>query len=311
MRNSVYRISLEMHDTASQALLNVKKNDSSRQVRISITDSGKPYKIEDGCTAKFRAKKPDGTILYNNCIIENDVIIYDLTNQTSAAAGLVDCEITLYGADFKQITSPRFAIYVDDTLYSDSEVESKDEFTALVTAEKTAVSAAQSAKEAETNANQSALLAEQYKNEAFKVTPAGFTEFVETTNDTLNDIGNLLGNTDISAIGDGTLTGGLDALNSNLENCFIISSEYADTVPSGTTNYYEPVLTASIPDGYKLFGITGLHSSIASIYFYSIGRRITYNQIQIGFRNVDTPDLSGVMYSYRFIFIKENMISIH
>lgn len=216
MRNSVYRISLEMHDTASQALLNVKKNDSSRQVRISITDSGKPYKIEDGCTAKFRAKKPDGTILYNNCIIENDVIIYDLTNQTSAAAGLVDCEITLYGADFKQITSPRFAIYVDNTLYSDSEVESKDEFTALVTAEKTAVSAAQSAKEAETNANQSALLAEQYKNEAFKVTPAGFTEFVETTNDALNEIGNLLGNTDISAIGDGTLTGGLDALNSNL-----------------------------------------------------------------------------------------------
>ena len=110
---------------------------------------------------------------------------------------------------------------MDDTLYSDSEVESKDEFTALVTAEKTAVSAAQSAKEAETNANQSALLAEQYKNEAFKVTPAGFTEFVETTNDTLNDIGNLLGNTDISAIGDGTLTGGLDALNSNLNAKFV------------------------------------------------------------------------------------------
>lgn len=227
MRNSVYRISLEMHDTASQALLNVKKNDSSRQVRISITDSGKPYKIEAGCTAKFRAKKPDGTILYNNCMIENDVIIYDLTNQTSAAAGLVDCEITLYGPDFKQITSPRFALYVDDTLYSDSEVESKDEFTALVTAEKTAVSAAQSAKEAETNANESALLAEQYKNEAFKVTPAGFTEFVETTNDTLNDIGNLLGNTDISAIGDGTLTGGLDALNSNLEKQIIISQSIA------------------------------------------------------------------------------------
>ncbi|MGN1198976.1 MAG: BppU family phage baseplate upper protein [Acetatifactor sp.] len=234
MRNSVYRISLEMHDTASQALLNVKKNDSSRQVRISITDSGKPYKIEDGCTAKFRAKKPDGTILYNNCIIENDVIIYDLTNQTSAAAGLVDCEITLYGADFKQITSPRFAIYVDDTLYSDSEVESKDEFTALVTAEKTAVSAAQSAKEAETNANQSALLAEQYKNEAFKVTPAGFTEFVETTNDTLNEIGNLLGNTDISAIGDGTLTGGLDALNSNL--CHKANSKIALEYDGTTEN---------------------------------------------------------------------------
>ena len=32
------------------------------------------------------------------------------------------------------------------------------------------------------------------------------------------DVNNKLGNTDISAIGDGTLTGGLDALNSNLTN---------------------------------------------------------------------------------------------
>ena len=101
------------------------------------------------------------------------------------------------------------------------------------------------------------------------------------------------------------------ALNSNLGNCFIISPEYSDTVPSGTTNYYEPILTASIPDGYKLFGITGLRASSASIYFYSSGRRLTYNQIQIGLKSVDTSDLSGVVYLYRFIFIKENMISIH
>ena len=99
--------------------------------------------------------------------------------------------------------------------------------------------------------------------------------------------------------------------NLNLENCFIISSEYSDTVPSGTKNYYDPILTASIPDGYKLFAITGLRASLASIFFYSNGRRILYNQIQIGLKSVDISDLSGVVYSYRFIFIKENMISIH
>ena len=33
----------------------------------------------------------------------------------------------------------------------------------------------------------------------------------------INEVGNLLGNTDISAIGDGTVTGGLNALNSNLD----------------------------------------------------------------------------------------------
>ena len=132
-----------------------------------------------------------------------------------------------------------------------------------------------------------------------------------TIESAINSIDSKIGSTDISAIGDGTVTGGLDALNSNLVNCFIISPEYSDTVPSGTTNYYEPVLTASIPDGYKLFGITGLRASSASIYFYSSGRRLTYNQIQIGFRNVDASDLSGAVYLYRFIFIKENMISIH
>ena len=39
----------------------------------------------------------------------------------------------------------------------------------------------------------------------------------------INEVGNKLGNTDISSIGDGTVTGGLDALNSNLEKLVIIS----------------------------------------------------------------------------------------
>ena len=106
------------------------------------------------------------------------------------------------------------------------------------------------------------------------------------------------------------LVEGLNNANSNLENCFIISSEYTDTVPSGTTNYYEPILTASIPEGYKLFGITGLRSTSATVHFYSNGRRLLYNQIQIGLQNTAVPDLSGVIYAYRFIFIKENMLSI-
>ena len=39
----------------------------------------------------------------------------------------------------------------------------------------------------------------------------------------INDVNSKLGNTDISAIGDGTVTGGLNALNSNLEKLVIIS----------------------------------------------------------------------------------------
>lgn len=38
----------------------------------------------------------------------------------------------------------------------------------------------------------------------------------DSNKESIADVNNKLGNTDISAIGDGTLTGGLDALNSNL-----------------------------------------------------------------------------------------------
>lgn len=129
-----YRISLDIRETTSQAFINVKKNDTARKFIFTLTDNGRAYQITEGCTAVFRAKKPDGTVLYNNCPIIGNAIEYSLTSQTVAAVGIVECEITLYGSNSKQITSPRFSLVVDDVLYSDSEVESQDEFTALLTA---------------------------------------------------------------------------------------------------------------------------------------------------------------------------------
>ena len=53
MNYSKYRISLDIHDTNSQAMLNVKKNDSARKVYFSLTDGGIPYQIAEGCNAVF------------------------------------------------------------------------------------------------------------------------------------------------------------------------------------------------------------------------------------------------------------------
>ena len=47
------------------------------------------------------------------------------------------------------------------------------------------------------------------------------------------DVNNKLGNTDISAIGDGTVTGGLDALNSNFSNLIKTYTETLTTNESG------------------------------------------------------------------------------
>lgn len=134
MNDVIYNVSLDMYETQTQCMLAVKKSDNGRRINFVLTEGGRPYAISEGCSAVLRAKKPGGTVLFNNCVIDGNVISYMLTNQTSAAAGIVDCELMLSGSDGKQITSPRFSLRVEDTLYSDSEVEAQNEFTALQTA---------------------------------------------------------------------------------------------------------------------------------------------------------------------------------
>ena len=131
MKDAVYKISLDIHEHGSQAVLKVKKTDKGRKLHIALRAGGTPYIIEDDCYAVFKATKPDGSILYNACTIENNMIIYEFTTQTCAAVGRCRCEIALYGMDDKLITSPRFALLVDGTIYPDESVESTDEFSAL------------------------------------------------------------------------------------------------------------------------------------------------------------------------------------
>ena len=141
MNHSIYRISLDIHDTSSQTSLSVKRGDTARSIYITLTDNSKPYKIAEGCTAVFRMKKPtDGNgaraIVYNDCTIEGNTICYSLTSSNSEVVGMADCEVTLYGADGGVLTSPHFTIIIDSTVNTDGEVETvgTNELTALVSA---------------------------------------------------------------------------------------------------------------------------------------------------------------------------------
>lgn len=132
MNSTVFRISLDIHEVNSQVTLRVKKGDSARQILIALTEGGRPYKISEDCMAVFTAKKPDETILYNGCEIRGNRILYAMTPQTCTVVGAMKCEIRVYGAGGALITSPRFTILVDDTVYSDGDVvDSSSEFSAL------------------------------------------------------------------------------------------------------------------------------------------------------------------------------------
>jgi hypothetical protein len=127
----LHRIALDIHKTVEQLTISCKKNDTARRLLVTLTENGFPYSITQDCYAVFTAKKTDGTPIYDNCTIQNNTIIYDMSPKTVSSEGLLECEVTLYGNDGAQITSPRFLLRVYASVVDDDEMESSAEFGAL------------------------------------------------------------------------------------------------------------------------------------------------------------------------------------
>lgn len=125
-----YRVSLDMFDVSSQVTIKCKKGDSACKIHITLTKSGKIYNITEGCSATFSGKKADGNFVYDNCTIEGNTIVYDFTSsiiedgscQITACEGNVDCEVALFNDKGEQLTSPRFVLVVDGTVYNGEEI---------------------------------------------------------------------------------------------------------------------------------------------------------------------------------------------
>jgi hypothetical protein len=133
MNDAIKRISLDIHSTSSRETVNAQRGDTARKLIISLVDGGRPYIIGEDCYAIFTGKKPDQNVVSNDCTIKDNQIIYQITEQTVAVEGRVNCEIKLRGADDKLITSPKFTINVFGTVYNEGdEIESSDEFNSKV-----------------------------------------------------------------------------------------------------------------------------------------------------------------------------------
>jgi hypothetical protein len=131
MNYSNYSFTLDLQIHQSQISIPVSLNDTARKLYITFIDGRKPYTIPDGCRAILVGFKPDGTTLFNDCIIqENKTVIYQFTKQTANVEGIVDCEIRLYGEDGKQLTSSQFIMIVDENVTRDISL-SENESTAI------------------------------------------------------------------------------------------------------------------------------------------------------------------------------------
>lgn len=127
-----HKVTLDVHEMVSPVYVRVKRRETGRRLLIHFSDKGYPYHISDECYAVFTATKPDGNVLFNDCTIDNCVIIYELTEQTTCLIGRLSCEIQLYNPGGLLLTSPVFDIIVEDTIYDEeTEIESTSEFSAL------------------------------------------------------------------------------------------------------------------------------------------------------------------------------------
>lgn len=147
MERSNYRIFLDIRDSHGACVLDMKQTDTHRRLRITLTDGGKHYPVSGNCYAVFTARKPDGTVIYNLCSLDQGDVIYDITPQTTAVPGVLQCEIRLLDAgkplqpdgqgvlpeaDAQLLTSAAFGIRVHPTVYDENaELASHTEVSAL------------------------------------------------------------------------------------------------------------------------------------------------------------------------------------
>ena len=125
------RVNLDCLRKDSQAIINAKVGEANgRKVVFTLYEGRTAFFVPAEATVIFRAQKPDGTILYNNCVIDDGKVEYTITSQTVAVAGVYACELQIV-SDGRIIYSPYVTLNVMDNLYADTEVESSNEFTEL------------------------------------------------------------------------------------------------------------------------------------------------------------------------------------
>lgn len=127
MKKSTYYMSLDIERIAAQGCMSVRRGESGRRLRVQLVSGGRPYAPGEDCHAVFAAKKPDGTTLFNGCTLSGSAVDYILTAQTTAAAGRLECEIRIYGADGELVIAPAFGIYVFPEAADEDELASGPE----------------------------------------------------------------------------------------------------------------------------------------------------------------------------------------
>lgn len=208
--------------------LRIQNSTFCRRIRVVQGDTGRIFRfilediMMDGSEqARVYAKKPDGTEVYNDCevVSPNEVLMESDSGQIFAAIGVVQAEIQISKSG-KTITTYTFEFDVEKSLTRAGAIQSSSEYGAL----ETAIAKA----EGFYNPTFSEAATRNNINSGESI-PTLFGKVKKWFTD-INTLIKLVGSTDISGIGDGTVTDALSVINNNLKNnpTFSSSSPYKD-----------------------------------------------------------------------------------
>ncbi len=135
MDKATYKLSFDLLVPSVQHNLRCYSGEGNlRAIECSFRVGDEIYSLSGVSEAKIRAKREDGTYVYNDCEIKGDKVLYTFTSGFMKTEGLVECQITLYNSDGALLASPSFNLEVLPLVYSDEILESTNDFSALTTA---------------------------------------------------------------------------------------------------------------------------------------------------------------------------------
>lgn len=126
-------ITLKAWSESNETVLAYQGEVNSRFLQISLIDSDGVINLKNK-TVQFYAKKPDGTVIFNNAEVideSNGIINVMLTSQMSAIDGILsNCEIRVNDQDGATLKFKGINIVIIKAL-PDTDIESSSEFTTL------------------------------------------------------------------------------------------------------------------------------------------------------------------------------------
>ncbi len=130
MMRAKTRFTLDVQEASSQIAIPVTLGDTAREFYITLTDGGRPFAIPDGFLAMITIKRPTGTYLQAFCpVLTGSTVVYDFqqNENTAAAEGLHECELTIYGPTMEVVSSPWFTMIVSRRVVNSDSIALTDE----------------------------------------------------------------------------------------------------------------------------------------------------------------------------------------